>query len=108
MAFRSIRWLVGHQPDALAMVVTVFGDEEHVLTSLEAGAMGYLLRMRRWRRSRCASSGCTGRLAHQSFGLARSVIRRFIAPLPGSGVPAERPRRFRARARESLRLIEGA
>ena len=31
-----IRWLVGHQPDALAMVVTVFGDEEHVLTSLEA------------------------------------------------------------------------
>jgi DNA-binding NarL/FixJ family response regulator len=39
-----IRWLVTRQPDALSMVVTVFGDESHVVSSLEAGAMGYLLK----------------------------------------------------------------
>ena len=31
-------------PDADVMVVTVFGDEAHVLASIEAGATGYLLK----------------------------------------------------------------
>lgn len=31
-------------PEAECMVVTVFGDEEHVLASIEAGATGYLLK----------------------------------------------------------------
>lgn len=31
-------------PDCESMVVTVFGDEEHVLASIEAGASGYLLK----------------------------------------------------------------
>lgn len=31
-------------PDTDTMVVTVFGDEEHVLASVEAGATGYLLK----------------------------------------------------------------
>lgn len=31
-------------PDTDIMVVTVFGDEEHVLASVEAGATGYLLK----------------------------------------------------------------
>ncbi len=31
-------------PSAECMVVTVFGDEEHVLASIEAGASGYLLK----------------------------------------------------------------
>jgi DNA-binding NarL/FixJ family response regulator len=31
-------------PDCECMVVTVFGDEEHVLASIEAGAAGYLLK----------------------------------------------------------------
>ncbi len=32
------------QPAADVMVITVFGDDEHVLRSLEAGAAGYLLK----------------------------------------------------------------
>lgn len=32
------------QPQCECMVVTVFGDEEHVLASIEAGASGYLLK----------------------------------------------------------------
>src|SRR5260221_5988970 len=31
-------------PNCECMVVTVFGDEEHVLASIEAGAAGYLLK----------------------------------------------------------------
>jgi DNA-binding NarL/FixJ family response regulator len=31
-------------PDCEVMVITVFGDEEHVLASIEAGATGYLLK----------------------------------------------------------------
>lgn len=37
-ALRS-RW-----PQAVAMVSTIFGDEAHVLSAIEAGAMGYLLK----------------------------------------------------------------
>ena len=33
-----------HWPDCAVMVSTMFGDEAHVLHSIEAGAMGYLLK----------------------------------------------------------------
>lgn len=39
-----IRQLAQRQPDADVMVVTVFGDDHHVVSSLEAGATGYLLK----------------------------------------------------------------
>jgi DNA-binding NarL/FixJ family response regulator len=39
-----IRHLARHQPEADVMVVTVFGDDHHVVASLEAGATGYLLK----------------------------------------------------------------
>ena len=39
-----IRWVSEHQPGASAMVVTVFGDDEHIVSSFAAGAVGYLLK----------------------------------------------------------------
>lgn len=39
-----IRTAALEQPDTLSMVVTVFGDEEHVVRAIEAGATGYLLK----------------------------------------------------------------
>ncbi len=39
-----IRWVSTHQPEALCMVVTVFGDDEHIVSSFKAGAVGYLLK----------------------------------------------------------------
>jgi DNA-binding NarL/FixJ family response regulator len=39
-----IRHATQNQPKCECMVVTVFGDEEHVLASIEAGAAGYLLK----------------------------------------------------------------
>jgi len=39
-----IRWCATQLPECDVMVVTVFGDEQHVISSLEAGATGYLLK----------------------------------------------------------------
>ena len=39
-----IRWIAAHQPGAQCMVVTVFGDDEHIVSSFAAGAVGYLLK----------------------------------------------------------------
>ena len=39
-----IRWIAANQPGALCMVVTVFGDDEHIVSSFAAGAVGYLLK----------------------------------------------------------------
>ncbi len=39
-----IRELKCRAPDAEAMVITVFGDEQHVVGALEAGATGYVLK----------------------------------------------------------------
>lgn len=39
-----IRAARGQWPDCSILVSTIFGDEDHVLRSIEAGAMGYLLK----------------------------------------------------------------
>jgi DNA-binding NarL/FixJ family response regulator len=39
-----IRRVAGMQGDTEIMVITVFGDEKHVLSAIEAGASGYLLK----------------------------------------------------------------
>lgn len=39
-----IRYVAKHHPQCDVLVVSVFGDEEHVLSALEAGARGYLLK----------------------------------------------------------------
>ena len=39
-----IRETAARQPQTDIMVVTVFGDEEHVIASIEAGATGYILK----------------------------------------------------------------
>jgi DNA-binding NarL/FixJ family response regulator len=39
-----IRQVAQRKPDVDIMVVTVFGDEQHVVSSIEAGATGYILK----------------------------------------------------------------
>jgi len=39
-----IRWLRRQAPASEAMVISVFGDEAHVVAAIEAGATGYLLK----------------------------------------------------------------
>ena len=99
-----IRWLTAQYPAALAMVVTVFADEEHVLTSLEAGAVGYLLK-----------DTPPDEMARHivelyeggspiSPSVARSVIRRFIGKKPDRVINVDNP--LSERELQVLQLIE--
>lgn len=68
--------------DTEIMVVTVFGDEQHVLAAIEAGATGYLLKD--------ASRDYIGDAILQmragsspiSASIARHLLKRFQAPVP--------------------------
>lgn len=83
-------------PPPEAMVISVFGDERHVLSAIEAGASGYLLKD--------STAEAIGASIHQlldggspiSPGIARHLLKRFqqpVAPQPDNeDVPALTPR----------------
>lgn len=69
-----IRWIAENQPNAQCMVVTVFGDDEHIVSSFAAGAVGYLLKD-------ATSSEITERIAEMVAGgspISPSVARRLL------------------------------
>ena len=75
-------------PDADVMVVTVFGDEAHVLASIEAGATGYLLK-----RNLTDTLGETVRELRAGGSpispvIARQLLQRFKRDTPESPQPA--------------------
>jgi DNA-binding NarL/FixJ family response regulator len=83
-----IREIARTRPETDVMVVTVFGDEAHVLASIEAGATGYLLK-----RSLDDTLGATVRELRAGGSpispvIARQLLQRFkrdaIAPAPVS------------------------
>lgn len=88
-------------PTTEAMVITVFGDEQHVIAAIEAGASGYLLKD--------GSSEYVGESIMQliaggspiSAGIARHLLKRFQPPTPQ--VPEEDL--LTAREREVLELV---
>lgn len=96
-----------------AMVVTVFGDEKHVVAAIEAGAMGYLLKDGT---ADYVGQSILDMLAGGSPispAIARHLLRRFNAPgapTPAPGAPAPVPDvsalpRLSEREHETLTLI---
>jgi DNA-binding NarL/FixJ family response regulator len=89
-----IRHAARHHPRCDVLVVTMFGDDQHVLASIEAGATGYLLKD--------AAAEDIAASIHElhaggspiSPGIARRVLARFRvaanAPAPATA-PAARP-----------------
>lgn len=75
-----IRELAAQQPEALFMVITVFGDETHVIEAIQAGASSYLLKD--------ASAPQIARAIHEmlaggspiSPGVARYLLQRMKSP----------------------------
>ena len=72
--------LVNRAPDTSALVITVFGDERHVVRALEAGARGYLLKD-----ATLDEFVRAVRLVHEGGAplspmIARHVLKRFAAP----------------------------
>jgi DNA-binding NarL/FixJ family response regulator len=83
-----IRWLRRQAPKTESMVISVFGDEQHVVSAIAAGATGYLLKD--------ASAdeivhGIERLLAGESpisSAIARHLLRRWQAAPVGSGAAA--------------------
>ena len=88
-----IRELSARGSRTQSMVITVFGDESHVVAAIEAGATGYLLKD--------ASSDRIGRAILELLGggspispaIARHLLKRFYAPpqAPAPGRAADLP-----------------
>ena len=83
-----IREIARTRPETDVMVVTVFGDEAHVLASIEAGATGYLLK-----RSLNDTLGATVRELRAGGSpispvIARQLLQRFKRGTPELSQPA--------------------
>jgi len=81
-----IRRAAKNRPDCDALVVTVFGDDQHVIDAIEAGATGYLLKdSPPGELARCIRELRAGG-APISPSIARRLLARMRAP---AGKPAE-------------------
>jgi DNA-binding NarL/FixJ family response regulator len=94
------------RPELLALVITVFGDESHVVAAIEAGAMGYLLKDGTADYIGSSILEMIGGGSPISPPIARYLLRRFRtaepAPAATTDVPATR---LSDREREVLTLI---
>jgi DNA-binding NarL/FixJ family response regulator len=76
-----IRYAAEHLPACDIMVVTVFGDEAHVLGSIEAGATGYVLKD-------CTDAELIGHVVELRAGgspISPLIARRLLSRMRGAG-----------------------
>ncbi|HEX7988221.1 MAG TPA: response regulator transcription factor [Duganella sp.] len=82
-----IHHVMRHCPDCDVLVVTMFGDDDHVFAALEAGATGYLLKDVGPERIAAGIHELRGGGAPISPSIARRVLARMRAPTP-AGAPS--------------------
>jgi DNA-binding NarL/FixJ family response regulator len=84
-----IRHAARQHPGCDCLVVTMFADDAHVMSCLEAGATGYLLKDARSERITAAIHEVRAGGSPISPSIARRVLARFrSAPAPSPAVPA--------------------
>ncbi len=91
-------------PGVLPLVITVFGDEGHVVAALEAGALGYLLKDGRPDYIAASILEMLAGGSPISPSIARHLLRRFATGPPSTEAGAETPP-LSNREGEVLRLI---
>ncbi len=103
-----IRYAAAHHPACDVLVVTMFGDDQHVLASIEAGATGYLLKDATAEQIVASIHEVRAGGSPISPGIARRVLGRFrlaTTPTPGSEPDrAGKPSPLTERETELLRL----
>jgi len=92
-------------PDVLPLVITVFGDEQHVVSALEAGALGYLLKDGTAEYIGASIMDMLAGGSPISPAIARHLLRRFRGGGPAEGARADDVPRLSEREGEVLRLI---
>jgi DNA-binding NarL/FixJ family response regulator len=86
-----IRYAAKRHPKCDALVITMFGDDEHVFASLEAGATGYLLKDAVAERIAASIHELHRGGSPISPGIARRVLARFREPAAAVPMPAGHP-----------------
>jgi DNA-binding NarL/FixJ family response regulator len=92
-------------PEVLPLVITVFGDEQHVMSALEAGALGYLLKDGTAEHIGASIVDMLGGGSPISPVIARRLLRRFRETPPGGAAEPGPLPRLSEREGEVLRLI---
>lgn len=102
-----IRHVQQHHPGCDVLVVTMFGDDEHVMASLEAGATGYLLKDAPALHIGAAIHELRAGGAPISPSIARRVLARFRIGAATGHAPQPVPERSPLSERETeiLRLV---
>jgi DNA-binding NarL/FixJ family response regulator len=100
-----IRETAQAHPGTDIMVISVFGDEEHVLASIEAGATGYVLKDSLPDEFVALISQLRAGGSPISPIIARRLLTRFKKPHAAPPPPEQRPSQLSARESEVLALI---
>jgi DNA-binding NarL/FixJ family response regulator len=104
-----IRAAHAKQPECNIMVSTTFGDETHVMESLEAGASGYLLKDSEPQRMVFEIRSLYAGGSPISPLIARQILKRFrnvgISTTPQLQTPAKQSTALSAREKEVLEFI---
>jgi DNA-binding NarL/FixJ family response regulator len=88
------------------IVISVFGDEEHVVAAIEAGATGYLLKDRPPYDVATAILELLAGGSPISPAIARHLLQRCVAPSPSPAIRAvASPERLTARERDVLEVL---
>jgi DNA-binding NarL/FixJ family response regulator len=101
-----IRFVAARYSDCNILVVSIFGDEEHVLPALEAGARGFLLKGALTRDITLDIRELSNGGSPLSPIIARQVLKRLRpAPDTGAGVASDTSDGLTSREVEILRMI---
>lgn len=106
-----IRHVVRHHPQAEVLVVTMFGDDAHIVAAVEAGATGYLLKDAAPRQIVDAIHAIRAGDAPITPSIARRVLSRFRAlrapppAAPQAPAPEVAPSPLTERETEILQLV---
>ncbi|HWP64674.1 MAG TPA: response regulator transcription factor [Candidatus Limnocylindria bacterium] len=92
-------------PDVLPLVITVFGDEAHVVAALEAGALGYLLKDGTAEYIGASIMDMLAGGSPISPAIARHLLRRFRGSETAEAPRGDAVPRLSEREGEVLRLI---
>jgi DNA-binding NarL/FixJ family response regulator len=94
-----------NSPETLSMVITVFGDESIIISALEAGARGYLLKSEGPDDLRRSVAQLVGGGAPISPAIAHHLLKRFGGAADTVEPPPKDEPRLTRREREVLQLV---